>query len=91
MSPLKFSDTSFSKEALDDFMNWVVLNNKIKKRVDELIKDIHRNGLNKGIGKPERLKYSKNYSRRIDEENSLVYRVEEGALYIVSCKGHYEE
>lgn len=58
-----------------------------------MIKDIERNGADKGIGKPEPLKenLSGYWSRRIDDKNRLVYRVDENEDIIVySCKGHYE-
>ena len=62
------------------------------RKINELIKDIERNGALNGIGKPEALKYRKGYSRRIDETNRLVYTIDEnGILYILSCKGHYKE
>ena len=43
--------------------------------------------------KPEQLKYSKceQYSRRIDEQNRLVYRIDGERIIIDSCKGHYED
>jgi toxin YoeB len=46
-----------------------------------------------GTGKPEPLKhdYSGCWSRRIDREHRLVYRVEEKALIILSCRFHYDE
>ena len=45
-----------------------------------------------GAGKPEKLKYSENYSRRIDEKNRLVYSVSEsGDVVVKSCLGHYED
>ncbi len=46
-----------------------------------------------GIGKPEPLKENLSgwWSRRIDEENRIVYKEEDGAIIIASCKGHYEE
>ena len=46
-----------------------------------------------GIGKPEPLKenYSGWWSRRIDEENRIVYKEREGSIVIASCKGHYED
>ena len=61
------------------------------KRINALIQDIERNGFDKGIGKPEPLKENLNglWSRRIDEVNRLVYRVEGGIRQSVSCKGHY--
>lgn len=60
-------------------------------RINELIKDINRNGSNQGIGKPEPLKYRKAWSRRITQEHRLVYNFDENKkLIILSCKGHYE-
>lgn len=47
-----------------------------------------------GIGKPEPLKHKKSglYSRRIDEANRLVYKIDElQNIEIISCKGHYED
>lgn len=65
---------------------------KTLKKINELVKDIERNGVLCGIGKPEALKYRKAYSRRIDTTNRLVYDVDEhGNLWIISCKGHYED
>ena len=58
--------------------------------MNDLVFDIQRNGLIKGIGKPEVLKHLKAYSRRIDDDNRLIYTVDEKQnLRIISCKGHY--
>jgi toxin YoeB len=56
-----------------------------------LLRDIERDGFN-GIGKPEPLKgeLSGFWSRRIDDSNRLVYRINGGTLEILSCKGHYD-
>ena len=60
------------------------------KKIHELIKSIMRDGLLKGIGKPERLKWIDGYSREIDKYNRLVYKVDQhGNLEILSCIGHY--
>lgn len=63
---------------------------KIEK-INSLIKDIQRNTF-EGIGKPEPLKdnLSGMWSRRIDDTNRIVYYEENGIIYIVSCKGHYD-
>jgi len=62
------------------------------KRINLLISDILRNGLMKGIGKPEPLKHRKACSRRIDEYNRLVCSGGENrGLRILSRKGHYDE
>lgn len=64
---------------------------KTIKKINDLIKDIERNGLSGGTGHPEPLKYRKAWSRRIDHENRLVYNIVDGSLWIISCKGHYED
>ena len=77
--------------AWDDYLFWQENNKKNLKRINELIKDIKRNTF-KGIGKPEPLKGNLcgMRSRRIDEENRIVYFIDDGVLYIVSCRGHYD-
>ena len=82
----------WSDRAWDEYLYWQLLDKKILKKINELVKDIERNGLTEGIGKPEPLKYRKAWSRRIDHENRLVYNIDNlGNLLIISCKGHYEE
>ncbi|MBP5577150.1 MAG: Txe/YoeB family addiction module toxin [Treponema sp.] len=80
------------EEAWDDYLYWQGQDKKTLKRINALIKDIERNGFDNGIGKPEPLKENLSgcWSRRIDEVNRLVYRIDNGVLQIVSCKGHYE-
>ena len=68
-----------------DYLYWQSQDKKTLKRINELIKDIERNGALNGIGKPEALKYRKGFSRRIDETNRLVYAIDEK----ISCRGHY--
>lgn len=81
----------FADEAWEDYTDWQIKDKKIVIRINELIKDINRNGLNQGIGKPEPLKYRKAWSRRITQEHRLVYNFDENKnLIILSCKGHYE-
>lgn len=73
-------------------MEWQIEDKKTAKRINELIKDIQRNGFMGGIGKPEVLKHRKAYSRRIDDSNRLVYIGDENQnLRILSCKGHYDD
>ena len=66
---------------------------KLIKIVHELIKDIERNGADKGRGQPEPLKHelSGYYSRRIDSANRLVYKVDGDKLNIVQCGTHYHQ
>lgn len=82
---------AFYTKALDDFYEWESTDKKIFKRIKELIKDITRNPF-EGIGKPEPLKHelSGYWSRRINDEHRLVYKISDNTLYILSCKEHYK-
>ena len=76
-----------------DYLYWQTQDKKTLKRINQLIKDIERNG-NEGIGKPEPLKENLTgfWSRRIDERHRLVYSVlDNGDIQIAQCKGHYSD
>lgn len=82
----------WSDLAWEEYLQWQILDKKTLKKINALIKDIERNGISEGIGKPEPLKYRKAWSRRIDHENRLVYNLDSNQnLMIISCKGHYED
>ena len=81
----------WSDIAWDEYLYWQQTDKKVVKKINDLIKDIERNGLSKGTGHPEPLKYRKGLSRHIDHGNRLVYNIVDGNLWIVSCKGHYED
>ena len=78
--------------AWSDYMYWQEQDRKTLKRINLLIKDIERNG-NRGIGKPEPLlgDLAGFWSRRIDDKNRLVYRVQEAKIEIVQCRTHYKD
>ena len=79
-----------SEKALNDFMYWAHNDRKILDKINALLNDIERNGAAKGIGKPEHLKHEDGYSRRIDEEHRLIYKInDENVIAAKSCKGHY--
>ncbi|MDY6306200.1 MAG: Txe/YoeB family addiction module toxin [Oribacterium sp.] len=80
----------WSDEAWDDYLYWQTQDKKTLKRINKLIKDIERGSFD-GIGKPEPLKYRSGWSRRIDDDNRLVYDIHGDQLEIVSCRGHYED
>jgi len=82
---------TFSKNAWDDYLSWQKEDKKILRKINELIKDIRRTPF-EGIGKPEPLKYDLSglWSRRINREHRLVYKVESKELFIYSCKFHYD-
>ena len=77
--------------AWDDYLYWQTQDKKMLKRVNLLIKDISRSPFD-GIGKPEPLKNNLSgwWSRRIDEINRIVYYEQDGIIYVVSCRGHYD-
>ena len=80
----------WSDQAWDDYLYWQNQDRKTLKRVNQLIKDIECNAY-EGIGKPESLKYELQgfWSRRIDEEHRLIYRIQEDRIEIASCRLHY--
>ena len=83
---------TFTENAFQEYLEWQGEDKKTLFRINELIKSIQREGFMKGIGKPEVLKGRKEYSRKIDEANRLVYIGDkERNLVITSCKGHYDD
>ena len=63
----------FSKNGWEDYLSWQTEDKKTLKKINTLIKDIHRTPY-KGIGKPELLKFDLAglWSRRIDLDHRLV-------------------
>ena len=80
----------WNNEAWEEYIQWQKQDKKIVEKINEIIKDIKRNG-NEGIGKPEPLKHELNgyWSRRIDAGNRIVYKIEDGIIKIVQCGSHY--
>ena len=81
----------FTDIAWDEYLYWQREDKKILKRINELVKDIERNG-NEGKGKPEPLKYELTgyWSRRITDEHRLIYSIDDLNICIVKCRGHYK-
>ena len=81
----------FTELSWEDYLFWQK-NDKLKlKRINELLKDISRSPY-EGIGKPEplRFNYSGFWSRRIDGEHRLIYRVVDDEIQIAKCRFHYD-
>ena len=80
----------WSDDAWEDYLYWQQQDRKVLKRINMLLRDIDRNG-NDGVGKPEPLKHNLHgfWSRRIDEEHRLVYRIVEDTIEIAQCRTHY--
>ena len=81
---------AWTDDAWNDYLEWQKKDKKVLKKINDLIKDIDRNGT-KGLGKSEVLKHKKAYSKHIDDKNRLVFDIRNNELVIISCKGHYDD
>ncbi|MBX7154401.1 MAG: Txe/YoeB family addiction module toxin [Candidatus Kapaibacterium sp.] len=81
----------FEQEAFEELQEWVSTDKKIFKKIVELIRNISRSPY-EGLGKPEPLKYNYGgyWSRRITQEDRLIYKIDDSTIVIISCKGHYD-
>ncbi|MBR1646659.1 MAG: Txe/YoeB family addiction module toxin [Selenomonadaceae bacterium] len=83
-------DKIFSDKSFEQYLYWQDHDENILQKINLLIQSIERDGVDCGLGNPEKLPDADGYSRRIDEKNRLVYDIDaQGYLYIISCKGHY--
>lgn len=80
----------FHEQAWDDYLYWQQQDRKMLVRLNSLIKECTRTPFD-GTGKPEPLKgqLSGWWSRRLNREHRLVYRIEEDQLLIAQCRYHY--
>lgn len=80
----------FSDRAWEDYLYWQKNDKRMLKKINDLIKDIDRNQ-HIGIGKPEPLRHALAgfWSRRINEEHRLVYRIEADEIQIAQLRHHY--
>lgn len=80
----------FSEHAWEDYLYWQRTDRRILRRINTLIKETRRVPW-EGIGKPEPLQHglSGYWSRRIDGEHRMVYKVEEDALFLAQLRHHY--
>lgn len=83
---------AWSDEAWEDFQYWLKNDKKTLKRILLIIQDNDRNGYI-GIGKPEPLKHNLSgyWSRRIDDSNRIVYKIENDIIKIAQCGSHYQD
>jgi toxin-antitoxin system, toxin component, Txe/YoeB family len=84
-------EKKWTERAWSDYLYWQEYDRKILRKINKLLEDIDRNGERAGIGHPEPLKGDKAelWSRHIDKEHRLVYRIREGILEIMVCRTHY--
>ncbi|HNS18526.1 MAG TPA: Txe/YoeB family addiction module toxin [Bacteroidales bacterium] len=81
----------FVDESWEDYIYWQKTDKKILDRINSLVKDISRNPYT-GLGKPEPLKfkYQGFWSKKINEEHRLIYRVGDDEIQIAKCRFHYD-
>lgn len=80
----------FAEKAWEDYLYWQKTDKKILKRINALLKDITRDPF-EGIGKPEPLKHALSgyWSRRINDEHRVVYKIHDSSLLIAQLRYHY--
>jgi len=80
----------FSEHAWEDYLYWQRPDRKILDRINKLIKEIQRTPF-EGTGKPEQLKHSLSgyWSRRINDEHRIVYKLQSDSLLIAQLRHHY--
>ena len=81
----------FDPNALEDLRFWIETDRRKALKIVALIEDVIKNP-STGLGKPEPLRFELKgcWSRRIDQEHRLVYRIEKAAAVILGCRYHYE-
>ncbi len=80
----------FLDQGWEDYLYWQRQDKKVLKKINSLLKDIHRNPF-QGKGSPEPLKHqlSGYWSRRITLKHRLVYRIDKGQIRVLQCRYHY--
>ena len=82
----------FTTNGWKDYIHWQTEDRKILRKINTLLEYISRNG-NEGIGKPEALSgnLSGYWSRRINDKDRLIYKIDDTNIYILACKYHYSD
>ncbi len=80
----------FDPKALEQLRYWTETDRRKATKILDLIEATLKSPF-EGIGKPEPLKFelAGAWSRRIDQEHRLVYKVEKGELLVLACRYHY--
>jgi len=85
-------DLLFTGSSWEDMQYWEENNPKVYQQIKRMISEISRDPF-RGIGKPEPLKhdYAGWWSRRINNTDRLIYKMENDALVILQCRSHYNK
>ena len=83
---------SWYHKAWAEYLEWQKEDKKMLKKINSLIEDTLRNPT-EGIGKPEPLvgNLSVYWSRRINDKERLIYKIDEKNIYILACRYHYSD
>ena len=85
------SKITFAEDAWEEYLFWQMQDKKTLRKINSLLKEIQRNPFS-GAGKPEPLKGdTKNWSRRINDADRLVYEIVDNYIVVKQCKGHYND
>ena len=86
------TNITFTEQAFEEYLSWQGQDRKTLKRINALLKDICRSPF-EGIGKPEPLvgNLSGYWSRRINDKDRLIYKIDEDCVYILACRYHYAD
>lgn len=82
----------WEERAWDDYLFWQETDKKTLRKINALVKDMIRDPFS-GLGKPEPLRgdFSGLWSRRINHADRIVYFEQDGTVYIIACRGHYDD
>ena len=80
----------FADAAWEDYLYWQKQDRRMVERIDKLIRETQREPF-AGVGKPEPLKHALAgyWSRRINEEHRMVYKIEGDSLLLAQLRYHY--
>jgi toxin YoeB len=80
----------FADEAWDDYLYWQKQDKKMVERINKLIAEVGREPFS-GVGKPEPLKHALSgyWSRRINDEHRMIYKIEGSSLLLAQLRYHY--
>ena len=82
----------YTERGWKDYLSWQNEDKKMLKKINILLTDIQRNGIDSRMGKAEILKNKEGYSKRIDKANRLVYTFNtNGDVVVLACRGHYQD
>jgi toxin YoeB len=81
----------FDPNGLEDLRFWIETDRRKALKIVALIEDVIKTPF-AGLGKPEPLRFELKgcWSRRIDQEHRLVYKIEKDSAVILGCRYHYE-